>query len=161
MARRPNVPYTQELVLEICRRITEGEHLKAICRKKGMPHYTTFFAWIRQYPAAEHAFKLAREMGGHWCVDTIREMCDETPDTVTDDNGVTKIDTGWVQWMRTRMDAFKWMASKFYPKMYGDSVAISGGVEVKHSVSELTDDELATIAAGGRPAPAESPQSTH
>ena len=51
---------------------------------------------------------------------------------------------------RLRVDARKWVAAKLKPRKYGDKVAVGGADDlppVRHSV-ELTDEQLATIAAG-------------
>lgn len=122
-APRPRVECSLNLVTEICERIAEGGHLKAICREDGKPHYTTFFRWLQAHPEAQELYRAARQMGGHWHADRIIEMCDEQPERVKDEKGAARIDSGWVQLQRVRIDALKWVASKWFPKEYGDRVA--------------------------------------
>jgi hypothetical protein len=153
----PYVAYSPELVAEICRRVSEGEHLKGICREDGMPYYTTFHRWMREKPEAAKLFTLSLQTGGQWCADTIRELCEETPQTYRDKDGVERIDTGWVQWMRMRIDSLKWMASKYYPKVFGERVAVSGEVEVNHTLTiEATERAADAIAHAQTPATAAS-----
>jgi hypothetical protein len=158
---RAPVLYSDELALEICRRIAEGEALKALCREPGFPHYTTFFGWLAEHEVLARHYEAAAKMRGQHHADLILELANETPHLTTDKFGAVRVDQGWVLMQRLKIDTHKWLASKYYPKMYGERVAISGELGLKHSVNELTDDELAAIAAGGRAASAEPPPSTH
>ena len=126
-APRPPVEYSLDLVTEICARIAEGGYLKVICREAGKPHYTTFFRWLQAHPEAQELYRAARQMGGHWHADRIIEMCDEQPERVKDEKGAARIDSGWVQLQRVRIDALKWVASKWFPKEYGDKLDVTSG----------------------------------
>ncbi len=58
-----------------------------------------------------------------------------------------KEEVGWqvngehIQRSRLRIDARKWMASKLAPKKYGEKLEL----DVRHSVADLSDAELADI----------------
>jgi transposase-like protein len=61
--------YSDELALEICTRLAEGESLKRICSDEGMPNRSTVNAWRRDHPAFSAMFARARED----CSDTMAE----------------------------------------------------------------------------------------
>ena len=42
---RPSL-YTEVLAAQICRRLAEGETLRAICRDPGMPAISTVMGWL-------------------------------------------------------------------------------------------------------------------
>ena len=44
----------------------------------------------------------------------------------TDGNGNTSFDGAYIQWMRLRVDARKWVAAKLKPRKYGDRVELAG-----------------------------------
>ena len=51
------------------------------------------------------------------------------------------------------MDAIKWQTAKENPKKYGDAVTVRGDksapLEVRATAKDLTDEQLAALAAGG------------
>ncbi len=49
---RPSL-YTDKLAAEICRRLAEGESLRAICADKAMPGISTVMGWLFD---GNHAF---------------------------------------------------------------------------------------------------------
>ena len=153
--------FTQEIADEICRRLTLGETLRAICRDDGMPSRETVARW---YTSADPFFAefrgqyaRAREEQAHNLVDEIVEISDDgTNDWMERRSESEKgagISTGWVlngehvQRSRLRVDSRKWFASKVLPKIYGDKVqaeltgANGGPLEFRWAqVDEATPD---------------------
>jgi hypothetical protein len=54
--------YTPELAETICRRIAEGESLRAICRDPGMPTEGAVRAWARSNQGFGVQYRTAREL---------------------------------------------------------------------------------------------------
>ncbi len=127
--------YTKEIAAEICRRLAEGESLRAICRDDDMPPESTVREWVlddREGFAAHYA--RARDL----FLDCMAEETLEISDDASNDWMMRKEgeDSGWrlngdhVQRSRLRVDTRKWYLSKLAPKRYGDRMAMEhGGVD--------------------------------
>lgn len=142
--------YTQEVADAICERLSEGESLRAICRDEDMPGQSTVFKWLAAHPEFVEQYARAREAQADRMADEILSIADDgLNDTYVDDDGNKRTDQDVIARSRLRVDARKWLASKMAPKKYGDKVQteLSGSLNVR-SAKDLTDDELAAIAAG-------------
>lgn len=119
--------YTPRLAAEICRRLAEGEALRAICRAEGMPHEATVRSWARDdVEGFATRYARARELGYLLMADELLDIADNAdPDLVVryDDAGKPiKVVGEAVQRSRLRVDTRKWMLAKMLPKVYGDRV---------------------------------------
>ncbi len=67
---RPSL-YTEALVAQICRRLAEGETLRAICRDPAMPDKATILRWLGDKEKADFRdqYAHAREMQAGWRAD--------------------------------------------------------------------------------------------
>lgn len=146
--KKPRAKATQfspEVCERVCIRIAEGRSIRAACSGDGFPTWRTFMRWLategESYDALRQQYMRARE-----CRADARF---ETLDSIMRDLKAGKIDAASA---RVMMDAIKWQAGKENAKRYGDSVTVKGDkenpLEVR-SKRELTDAELAAIAAGG------------
>lgn len=133
---RPSL-YSEEMAASICDRIACGDSLASICREEGMPDYKTVIRWLREKDDFRDNYTRARE-----------DQADADADSVQDIG--RRVLTGELdpQAARVAIDALKWAAGKRKPKKYGDKLDLnhSGGIAV--SSTDLTDDQLAAIAAG-------------
>lgn len=118
---RPTI-YKPEVVSEILIRLSRGESLRSITKDPHIPHLDTVYVWITKHPEFAEQYAIAREEQAETLADEIIALADEKPDTVTDDKGVSRVDSGWVNWQKNRVDARKWVASKLKPKKYGERV---------------------------------------
>jgi len=101
--------YTPELGAEICRRLTEGESLKAICRDEGMPCYATVLNWARAVPAFGDAYAMARRLATDALFDEAREIALSTrPGTV------------WAD--RLRFDIIRWQVARTAARKYVETM---------------------------------------
>ena len=132
--------YTEEIALEICTRITEGEPLTRICRDDHMPAVSSVYLWLLKNKTFSDLYTRAREDQSDTLADQIMDIGEEVPMMViTDEDGkVTKrIDPAGVNRNRLRVDARKWVAAKLKPRKYGDRQVLAGDpeapLEVKHS----------------------------
>lgn len=130
--------YTEALGAEICRRIAEGETLKAICATPGVPSASNVLSWaLGQVPAArafQAMYARARELRSELYADEIVEISDTEADPAR---------------ARVRVDARKWVASKLLPRTYGDRIEVS--LLKPEDLDAMTDEELAAVAAGNIP----------
>jgi hypothetical protein len=96
-----------------------------------MPDRTVIYDWLLRHPEFANQYARAREEQADTLADEIIAIADESPETVEvrDKNGNVldiKIDSGYVNYQRQRIDARKWTAMKLKPKKYGDRVALEG-----------------------------------
>tara|TARA_R110000868_G_scaffold159192_5_gene387854 strand:+ start:10652 stop:11134 length:483 start_codon:yes stop_codon:yes gene_type:complete len=145
---RPSI-YTDELAATILGRISNGESLRSITMEEGMPNPDTIYVWLLKRPDFAENYTRAREEQADTLADEILAIADETPDSVTDEKGISRTDSGWVTWQRNRVDARKWVASKLKPKKYGDALKVGGDKDNPLAVTvgtEVFDSVLETIA---------------
>lgn len=137
--------FNPEIAERICVRIAEGRSVRSACSGDGFPAWRTFMRWLasegEQFDALRQQYTRARE-----CRADARF---ESLDRVIYELKLGKIDA---QAARVMMDAIKWQTGKENAKRYGESVTVKGDkdapLEVR-SQRDLTDEELAAIAAGG------------
>src|SRR3954471_18390830 len=73
----PDSLYTPQLAERICKRIAEGESLRAICRDPGMPTEGAVRAWARDNrDEFRSRYRLARELQLEYWADQIVEIAD-------------------------------------------------------------------------------------
>lgn len=146
---RPSI-YTPELGELICRRIASGETVRAIGRDPEMPDESTIRGWALDnkdgfFPQYTRAVQIR---AGVWAEEIIEIADDGSNDTYTDPNtGMEKMNPEVVARSRLRVDTRKWMLSKVLPKVYGDKMDVSHGVQPENPLSSL----LQRIAGTGLP----------
>ncbi len=145
---RPSL-YTEALAAKFCRRLTEGETLRAICRDPVMPDKATILRWLADKKKAEFRdqYAHAREMQADALFDEALEIGDDASgDWMVDKDGKKTLDHEHVQRSRLRVDTRKWAAGKLAPKRYGDKLQHTGEgggpIRVRPDRSTLTDEEL-------------------
>ena len=105
--------YTPELAAEICRRLANGETLRAICRDEGFPPDRTVRGWAMDEataPGFGPQYASARNTGMDAMADQIIDLAD----------------TGDIERARLQCDVRKWFLCKLAPKRYGERVEIAG-----------------------------------
>ncbi len=125
---RPSI-YTQKLADEICGRLAAGEPMAKIAKSANMPDPTTIYKWLRQNADFNHRYVDARKDGAHCLADQIQDIVDTEPLAVFDEAGNKRYDSGSVAHNRLRMDARKWLAAKYLPKVYGERTILAGDDE--------------------------------
>lgn len=158
MSGRP-LEFKQEIADEICARLADGESLRKICLDDHMPPRRTVFGWLLNPKLEEfkHQYTYAREIQAESFADEMNDIADDASndymETVDNETGAIigyKLNGEHINRSRLRIDTRKWIASKLKPKKYGEKVEVehSGGVNLKHSLTDMTDEELAAIATG-------------
>lgn len=104
--------FTQKIADEICRRLANGESLRAICgseRDDFLPGQTTVFKWLSENEGFAKQYAHAREAQADHEFDEAREIAQlATADTVAV--------------ARLQIDTIKWRTSKMAPKKYGEKI---------------------------------------
>jgi hypothetical protein len=139
MAGRPSL-YTDELGIEIARRIAAGQSIRKISKDPTMPDFDTIITWAHtaKHPFSYH-YDRARENQAETLVDEILDISDDgSNDWMVNKFGETVPNHEHIQRSRLRVDARKWIASKFKPKRFADRIhnEVSGSVSLESLVSE-------------------------
>jgi hypothetical protein len=120
--------YTDEIAMEICTRLAEGESLRTICEDERMPSRRTVLYWLLDKDHEEflRQYTFAREAQADHYAEEIVEISDEVEvetiyrgESVVLDVSVTAVNRN-----RLRVDARKWYASKLAPKKYSEKHAL-------------------------------------
>ena len=145
--------YNQETADRICERLAAGESLRAICQSPDLPAESTIRLWALNDTngfAAQYA--RAREIQAHVLAEEIIDISDTTQEgveTTVKADGTTETKHGdMLGHRKLRVDSRKWYLSKVLPKVYGEKLELAGVVNVKTTPADLSDDDLAAIAAG-------------
>jgi len=124
--------YTPEIGEEICRRMADGESLKAIGRDPAMPCAATILNWARQYPAFGDAYALARAQMADVLFDEAREVAlAATPQTV------------WAE--RLRFDVIRWMTARMAPKKYCERVAVEASIAERRAAADVDRQPVTVV----------------
>ena len=116
--------YTPERAAEICQRIADGKSLKTISAEEGMPDDYTILRWLDRYEEFRVQYARARDR-------RVEKMAEEIL-SISDDPNEDP------QSRRVRVDARKWLMSKWAPKRYGDKLEV-----------EQTGEQTIRIRIGG------------
>jgi hypothetical protein len=145
---------SEPLIAEICTRIALGEPLRQICREEGMPHWTTFYDWLRSDNELFLRFAQARELGFDAIAEETLEIADDASNDWMEKNDKDGNFIGYVlngehvQRSKLRIETRLKLLAKWSPNKYGDKVEISGiggqnGQQVApvYQAPELTKEE--------------------
>ncbi|HRC86187.1 MAG TPA: hypothetical protein PK413_11305 [Thermoanaerobaculia bacterium] len=125
---RPSI-YTPELAAYICGEIAAGRSLRSICREDDTPSLKTIFLWLgdARYESFLQQYEAAMAARSDTLVEDMLEICDDSSKDyrlVVEEGSAPKLvfDGEHVQRSRLKVDTRKWIASKFKPKKYGESM---------------------------------------
>lgn len=133
---RPST-YRAEIADEIIRRLSNGEPLRQICRDEHMPHWTTVYDWKDANEEFSLRFVRARDIGHDAIAEDTISLIDETPERTMTEFG-DKVDPGFVQWQKNRVEQRLKLLSKWNPKKYGDKVDLNHGGQENNPVQVAT-----------------------
>ena len=100
--------------------IAEGKRVLDACRENDLAR-SKFYEYLDKTPEARDKYARACEARAEVKFESIEQDYSEQPER---DPETGKIDTGWVQLQRLKIDAKKWELSKLQPKKYGDKVSL-------------------------------------
>lgn len=146
--------YSPKLALEICQLIANGESLRSIVKRDGMPCRATVQNWCLEYPDFAAKYEVAQSLRADFLFDECLEIADDASrDTVTktrpDGSTYEATDTEHITRSRLRVDTRKWVCGRMAPKKYGDRVVNEhSGVDGKPiEVMTYTDEQRAKALA--------------
>jgi len=117
--------YSEELVEEICLRISFGEGLVKICKDEHIPSRSTVMRWLLNNKEFQDKYAQAREAQADYLLEELLDIADDkSGDTYEDAKGNIKVDHENINRSRLRVDTRKWVIAKLAPKKYGDRVAL-------------------------------------
>lgn len=112
---------SSEQIDDALHRISDGESAKSVLASFGLGP-SVFILMARRDPEFAKRYSEARQACSEVHAQSIQDDYDETPPRGPDG----KVDSGWVQMQRLKIDSKKWIASKLMPKKYGDKLELSG-----------------------------------
>lgn len=122
--------YLPEVAADICSLLADGESLRKVCDRPGMPNKATVFRWLAQHEEFCDQYAKATETRA----DAIFEEMFDIADTVTEEAAA-------VGKARLRIDTRKWALARMNPRKYGDKVS----QEIDHKSSDGTMTPKPTI----------------
>ncbi len=140
---RPSI-YTEELVNYIIRRVASSTMgLKELCASDDkMPDQSTINEWRWDYPEFSTRYRLAKQHQ----TDIMGEDCEEISKElayISDQQGCSKVDPGFIASRKLIVDTKKWHASKLNPTVFGDRKAL----EQMQGENEAIKAELMALKA--------------
>lgn len=128
-AGRPS-EYNYELCVEICKEVSEGRNIKHVLASKDeYPNFNTWCDWRRNNEALSNLYTQSVQNKAESKEAEIEEYKEKLL------NG--DIDPATA---RVLIDASKWQAAKYYPKMFGDKSQVdvtSGGDKITDRVVQI------------------------
>ena len=115
--------YCEEVIQEICLRLSFGEGLVKICKDEHLPARQTVISWLFKHKEFADRYAQAREAQADFLLEELLDIADDTQgDTYTDAKGNVRVDHENINRSRLRVDTRKWVITKLAPKKYGDRV---------------------------------------
>lgn len=140
--------FTQKIADEIIERMIGGESLLRITKDKHMPHIATVLRWLNSDEVEKSDFcdnyARAKELQAEGFYHKMQDVIEE-------DIKFKSIAGAEVQRNRLRVDTYKWILGRMFPKKYGDfmrnevSGADGGPLAMNINPKDLTDAQLAAI----------------
>jgi hypothetical protein len=127
-AGRPS-DYSQEIVDEICARLSDGQSLRSICKSENLPSTTTVCKWLAKYPEFADQYARAREAQADYIADEILDIADDSSNDWMERDGLTVENGESIRRSQLRIDARKWLAGKLRPKKYSDKLMVESKTE--------------------------------
>ncbi|KJV49654.1 ubiquitin carboxyl-hydrolase [Pantoea sp. BL1] len=117
--------YLPEVAADICSKLAEGESLRSVCTRPGMPNKATVFRWIGENKEFRDQYEKATESRADAMFEEMLEIVD---DVAAEGAAVAKA--------RLQLDARKWILARMAPKKYGDK--ITQDIDVKSTDGSMT-----------------------
>lgn len=122
--------YLPEVAADICSLLAEGESLRKVCDRPGMPNKATVFRWLAQHEEFRDQYAKATETRADAIFEEMFDIADEVAE-----------EAAAVGKARLRIDTRKWALARMNPKKYGDKVS----QEIDHKSSDGTMTPKPTI----------------
>lgn len=117
--------YLPEVAADICSLLADGESLRKVCERQGMPGKATVFRWLAQHEDFRDQYAKATDTRA----DAIFEEMFDIADEVAEESAA-------VAKARLRIDTRKWARARMNPKKYGEKV--TQDVDLKSSDGSMS-----------------------
>lgn len=134
-----------EEIEKVLAAVAAGTSLGKACRDNAVVTKSSFMRWLGEDVALADRYARARGEGLQAKAEEICDLTDEPPERGPDG----KIDGGWVQNQRLKVDSRKWLVSKLLPKEYGDRIDMSHSGTVSLELGEAMRKAKERLAAKG------------
>ena len=111
-----------DIINQICDRISKGESLRKVLASEGMPSSKTFFEWIDSSQEKVKQYARATEDRADAIFEEILDIADDGTNDIEVVEYGEKVNQENIQRSRLRVDARKWMLGKMHPKKYADKM---------------------------------------
>lgn len=128
----------KEAIPAILEAMENGESLRSACKPWDVK-VSTFLLWVSKDEGLAEQYAQARAR----LLDVRAEELEEIGDQAA--QAETAVE---VAGLRLKSDNRKWLLSKLAPKKYGDKLDLNHSGSLALSKTDLSDDDLAAIAAG-------------
>jgi hypothetical protein len=126
---RPSL-YTDEILEEVCARLSKGEPLAQICRDEHMPAARTVRLWVAGNAQVATAIAGAREDGFDQIALDALDIADETAfDAKDGPDGRLGPNSEWIARSKLRVETRLKLLAKWDPKRYGERQLIGSDPE--------------------------------
>lgn len=133
--------YSQEnieiLFNKICEEISKGNSLRKVLLNQNMPDQNTFYKWIDNNVDKKEQYARACHERQEVLFEEIIEISDNNEGLIFDEFGNKKMDSGFVQLKKLKIDTRKWMLGKMNPKKFGDKIQQEHSGEIKTTPSSI------------------------
>jgi hypothetical protein len=120
--------FSPEVVDAICERMVQGKGLLQICNDDAMPARTTIYRWLESNSDFRTRFNRAREgLMDYYAEQILQIAFDESGDIILEqagDKSKAVANHAKVQRDRLKVDSLKWIASRLFPRRYGDKMEV-------------------------------------
>lgn len=120
----------RETTAMLCKRVSEGESMRKICKDVDMPSVATFLRWVHDDSEIGMMYKAALQMRAAAMAEDLKEHCDELENE-------KDISSERVQAMKVVINTKQWIMSRLLPKVYGDHKTIEHTGDVNLSAEQL------------------------
>lgn len=139
--------YSTEMADRICEHLVDGLTVRAISQMEGMPVRSTIFRWLVAYPEFKEKYDIARQLQAEVMADDMVGIADDGTNDYVEQataRGEVKVVTDHenINRSRLRVDARRYLMSKFHPRRYGERVDmnLSGAVGAQLIIRGRGDD---------------------
>lgn len=125
--------YLPEVADDICALIADGESLRSVCKRKGMPNTTKVMRWLRENPDFREQYAKAMESRADAVFEELFDIADDVAEEAA---AISKA--------KLRIDTRKWALSRMSPKKYGDKITteLTGKDGGAIQYADITNEEL-------------------
>jgi len=135
VSRKPVIPYSEELAIQICEELSNGVSLARICARPEMPAQGTIYRMLAQESFFREIYMRARENAAHTLFDQMIDIADDSSRDLLDDGSANN---AAIARARLQIDTRARVAGKLAPRVYGERMeALAGPVTINNNTLSI------------------------